>query len=365
MELHTSSRFVGDLNPEGVFIQAASPNLTRPESSYRQSDLGIWLSPTTDSSTADLQTSHGTIHSRSSHSITRPSGERPGSSSKFERARHDYLQKECLSLLPPKEDYLKLEDVFFDRIHPVFPVLDTSILKGDDQTSVVAILSRQVACLAAATDSSVARHLRLHPDGQVLSFQEFHHRLSTAILAVVDADVLSNRLDVVRILIIVALFYQPSSGSERDRAALLCSRAVHHFHTLGAHLQGYRPQKPDENIEQLFCALWALDRLCATFYARPCLIHDRDIDRSLDDCIAEQPPCFRLLMKIIQCLDKVITLYRPRQPFVLIDLPVFEVLMVDAGAEKLPTRLLGENLKTLTLRYALSCFYPRRASSAY
>jgi len=339
MEL--SSRFVGDMNPEGIFLQAATPRLAATRSSYRDAaDLGIFVPPATeptDSSGAD------------------PPAESPGEPTKvptssiskstlrqhYELSRQQYLAEECLVLLPPGNDLRALKRIFRDKIHPIFPVLDDVDLDGDHSTTLGA-LTAQVVALAAATDPSASSHLRLSRDGPVLGFQDFHRRLSTAVMAVLDAEMLTNRIHLIRILVLLALFFQPSTANERDRAALLHSQAVHHFCTLGAHLRGYRPQSEGENIDRLFCAVWALDRLCPSFYARPCLLHERDLDRPLDECIAAQPPCFRLFMRLVQHLDKVIALYRPRQPFVLIELPVLESLIMDTGAEKLPIPLLGK-----------------------
>lgn len=342
MEL--SSRFVGDMNPEGVFLQAATPRLSATRSSYRDAaDLGTFVppaaAPTDGGGTASLVDSPRESV-KTPANITSKSALRQH----YELARQEYLAEECLKLLPPIGDLRTLKRIYREKVHPILPVLDDADLESDDTSTTFGVLTAQVVALAAATDPSASRHLRLCRDGPVLGFQEFHRALSTAIIAVLDADLLTHRTQLIRILVLLAFFFQPSTASERDRAALLHSQAVHHLVTPGAHLRGYRPQSEDENIDRLFCAVWALDRLFPSFYARPCLLHERDLDRPLDECIAAQPPCFRLFMRLVQHLDRVITLYRPRQPFVLIELPVLESLIMDTGTEKLPTPLLGNAL---------------------
>jgi hypothetical protein len=49
----------------------------------------------------------------------------------------------------------------------------------------------------------------------------------------------------------------------------------------------------------------------AAFHGRPVLIHERDISGVLEQRFEEQGTAFRLLLRIIMLLDKVIGLYRP------------------------------------------------------
>ena len=336
-----SSRFVGDLNPEGIFIQATTPKFATTRSSYRDAgDLGIFVPPAPNPADGAVA---GALIESPGESLVRPTSKTSKSTLRqhYEQARHEYLVEECLKLIPPTEDLKVLKRIFSEKIHPIFPVLDNADLERDASTTFGALIA-QVISLAASTDPAASHHLRLSQGGPILGFQEFHRRLSTAAMAVLDAGMLTDRIHLIRILVLLALFFQPSNVHERDRAALLHSQAVHHFCTLGAHLRGYHAQREDDNIDRLFCAVWALDRLCPSFYARPCLLHERDLDRPLDECIAAQPPCFQLFMRLVQLLDKVINLYRPRQTFVLIEMPVLESLIMDTGAEKLPVPLLGK-----------------------
>jgi len=49
----------------------------------------------------------------------------------------------------------------------------------------------------------------------------------------------------------------------------------------------------------------------AAFNGRPVLMHERDLRKDLTCCFEEQEPCFRVFLKVIELLDKVIDLYRP------------------------------------------------------
>lgn len=134
-------------------------------------------------------------------------------------------------------------------------------------------------------------------------------------------------------------FYQPARASELDMPSLLFSQAVHYALSIGIHLVGSGAQdERSKEAETLYCALWALDRMNAAFHGRPCLLHERDTDRNLEECIAAQEePGFRLFLNVIIMLDKVIALYRPRSSHDdTVVLPVFESMIIDAGADKAP-----------------------------
>ncbi len=341
-----SSRFVGDLNPEGIFMQATTPGLQARQSSYRDtSDLGTWFQPSTQQDAEAALGSEARGRSPPPQSSLAQTMSPPATKSviqvRYEQGRDAYLSMECLTQIPPEDDYQALKSIFLRKMHPIFPVFNDSDLNGSSSSGRYATVTKQVIALVAATDSSASSHLRLERHGPVLTFQAFHERLASAIIAVLDAGLVKNRVDLIRILTLLSFFLQPGTTGDRNQAALLLSHAVHHFQSIGAHLPGYRPPRQGEDIERLFCAVWALDRLTATLYARPCLLHEQDIDRDIDACIGRQPPCFQLFLKVVRSLDQVINLYRPRQPFVLIDMPVFEALILDAGADKLSTTLLG------------------------
>ena len=351
---------MGDLNPEGVFIEAS--NYPLGTDLYRdRSDIGTWFMPSTHSddpqapiierdwATRRIPDTRGPMSVDPAAwlqpSIMGRQSYRSEESSFLDRTRHTFIFQDCLNLLPPDEDFEQLRSLFLERIYPVLPVFNSADVAGDHPSKISRCVINQVIALAAATDPDASNYLRLERDGSLLSFQEFHQRLAHAIFAILDANMLISRVDHIRILTMMSFFYQPSSTSERDMPCLLFSQAVHYTQSLGIQLLGYRPERQDENIEQLFCALWAMDRMMAAFFGRPCLLHERDIDRDLDECIDKQPPCFRLFLRVVQLLDKVIDLYRPKKSRKAesIDLPVFEGMALDAGAEKSSPRILGQS----------------------
>ncbi|KAK7728311.1 hypothetical protein SLS63_006759 [Diaporthe eres] len=194
----------------------------------------------------------------------------------------------------------------------------------------------KVISIATCVEPSAANYLRLEPGGPVLPFPEFQRPLAKSALSFLDDQVLADRTDHIRALLLL-FFYQPARASELDLPSLIFSQASHYAATIGIHLVGSGAQdERSKEAETLYCALWALDRMNAAFHGRPCLLHDRDTDRDLDECIAAQEePGFRLLLSVCVMLDKVICLYRPRSKGdETVVLPVFESMIMDAGADK-------------------------------
>ncbi|EXL73057.1 hypothetical protein FOPG_11514 [Fusarium oxysporum f. sp. conglutinans race 2 54008] len=337
-----SSRFVGDLNPEGMFMEATGSASIRETS--QKGDVGIWLS-----------------------------SNNPGQASQFITSRPPpimdqfllpFVKEHCLSCLPPHQDYLKLKALYLDKIHPIMPIIPETTLEGDEPASVVL---KQLICLAASTDPSMARYLHLQNKGDdLLPCQDFMQSISSAVRAILETSIITDRVLHIRALILLSLYTQPSSSEEADLPAQLGGRAIHHIQTLGLHLLRYDAPNCEE-LETLFCAVWAVDRINAAVYGRPCLMHERDIGANLDGCIRKRPPCFRLFLSVVQWLDQVIELYRPGpsaeasglDKIAYIDLPVLEAMIVNADALKVPGSLIATIETFYHAVIILSCRLPR------
>lgn len=313
-----------------MFVEATGSASIRETS--QKGDVGIWLS-----------SAEGAASQGSQFVTSRP----PPIMDQF---LLPFVREHCLSCLPPEKDYRKLKHVFLQKIHPIFPVIPEAALAGSSESPSDIVL-RQLVCLAAAPDPTMAQHLRLKNRGSdVISCQDFMQSLSSAVRAILETSVIPDRVLHVRALVMLSLYTQPSSTEEADLPAQLGGRAIHHIQTLGLHLLRYESDN-GEDFETLFCAVWALDRINAASYGRPCIMHERDIGANLDRCIKRRPPCFRLLLSVCQWLDQVIELYRPGasaeasglEKIAYIDLPVLEAMIVNADALKVPTSLIGQS----------------------
>ncbi|KAJ4155502.1 hypothetical protein LMH87_000742 [Akanthomyces muscarius] len=151
-----SSRFVGDLNPEGMFIEATASVSARESS--QKGDVGIWL-PAGNGQSSQFITS------------------RPPPI--MDRFLLPFVKEHCLSCLPTEEDYAKLKATFIQKIHPIFPVLSLSSL-NEPPNSPTNVIQRQLVCLAAGSDPDMTQYLRLQNKGGVLlSPQDYSQALSS------------------------------------------------------------------------------------------------------------------------------------------------------------------------------------------
>ncbi|KAI5920157.1 hypothetical protein F4810DRAFT_703145 [Camillea tinctor] len=325
-----SSRFVGDLNPEAIFMEATSLCSRRDIST--PGGIGVWQS----------NKSHG----------HKPAGS-PTSNLPLQQTAQDilrsYMLQHGLPRCPPPADFSVLRRIYVEKLDPIFPILSDDLI-SPPQEEAPRIVLQQMVSLAAAADPEATQHLRLSEQGGLLSRQEFCSSLSNSIQMSIDAGVITDRILLTRILAALSLYMQPTCPEDADVPALFNSRAVHQMHTLGLQMATNEGNEKSQMIRSLFCCLWALDRISAAFYGRACLVHERDVGWDLEDCIRRQPPPFRLLLMIISLLDKVISLYRPanrNEKDVLIELPIFEQMIIDAGA----TRMSNSCLASLEIFY--------------
>ncbi|POS70443.1 hypothetical protein DHEL01_v211161 [Diaporthe helianthi] len=393
IELSTS-RFVGDLSPESFFIEAAS-KIARDPARRNPSDIGTWLparhcherdarreqlaSIQAHESTGSSRADDGPLWSRSlSGRVASPAGS-PGYRTDNPQS-HDVgrdpraWKNPTLYPIPPDEDYDPIFTFYLERMHPIWPILRiTDIHATRNPKCVKDIIFRQNICLAASADPVASKHLRLEPGGPILSLREFQRTLCKSLLSSLDKQVLSDRTDHIRSLFLM-FFYQPAHAAELDMPSLLFSQGVHYAFTIGIHLVGSGVQgERSKEAETLYCILWGLDRMNAAFHGRPCLLHERDTDRDLDECIAAQEePAFRLFLNVLVMLDKVIALYRPRsRPDETVVLPVFESMIMDAGAEKAAPsmhssiEIFYHAVSVLSCRQPSSAFEPSAPDQAH
>ncbi|KAI0802882.1 hypothetical protein GGR55DRAFT_401472 [Xylaria sp. FL0064] len=318
--------FFGDLNPEAILMEATSLCSRRDVSA--PGGLGIWQAPipprpsTQSSSVPSVQSSSRRV---------------------VQDMVRSYLWNHCLPCRPPPGDYDVLKRIYFEKMNPIFPIFeDPSVSSIPDEPT--DILVQQVVSLAAAADPESTQHLRLSPNGPLMSRQEFCACLSNSVLATLDAGIVTDRVWLVRLSAALSLYTQPTNGEEADIPAVLNSRAVHQVHTLGLQMAVDDAHPKKDMIRTIFCCIWALDRITSAFYGRARLIHQQDVGWNFEDCIRAQAPPFRLLLMVISLLDKIIDLYCPGTRLsqsTPIEIPIFEQMILDAEAVRMTSSCLA------------------------
>jgi hypothetical protein len=318
-------RFVGDLNPESVFLTAESP----PD----LSNVGFWVRNSRTGATEQYQSRVSTRQPKSA------------AFSSLDPVVHQfvlpYLEGWCLAMTPSQVDYAALYSIYFDKIHPILPVLDKESYDVMDSSDPGAIVLKQGICLVASKQDAAKDHLSLPTGGDGTSHEAFGRNMSSAMRTALDLGLVTDKKTLVQAFSLLYLFCQGTESS--DLSAELCSRAIHHALTIGVHVSSSNDD--EQYSEKLFCSVWALDILNAAFHGRPILMHARDFGRDLDAAIGRQRPCFQLLLRVVKILDAVINLYRPSSPLIPsssdTEFPNFEELAVASGDVRMDSNLLG------------------------
>jgi len=328
-----SSRFIGDLNPKGVFLAATSPDATRGVSN---DSIGVWLSSTL---------SKGPSQSTASPSMS-PSNLFYGSGSLVQKVLVPMLEQECRSTIPPQENIEALSKIYFEKVHPIFPVIDQAAYRNLNPTDPGYVLLQQGICLAASKNFGARPHLIIESSSSsLMSCRTFGEALSSTMRICIELGLVSNKIIIIQALALMSQYNDNAVGE--DIASQLCGRAVQHVQSLGIHLKGQREDHKDRSSITLLCCIWAIDRMNAAFNGRPVLMHERDLRKDLDQCFEQQDPCFRVFLKVIELLDKVIELYRPLplsgdQPALNWDFPAFEDVVISCGGSQVSTSALGK-----------------------
>jgi hypothetical protein len=323
------TRFIGDLNPEHLLVEATSPHSSRDLSI--RGGIGIWQSQQNH----DMR---GPITSAPS---------RPGPTQTMHSILRPYVHEYCLTCLPPVQDWYALRNIYFEKSDPLYPVMGWD-LTDTSETSPSAIIVKQAVCLAAATNPEAAPFLRLQPHTILLNRSSFTTSLSAAIHATIDSGLVTDRVLLIRVLLLYSMYMQPTCPEEADLPTAIFARASQQMITLGFHLPMDEKAAEYESTRTIFLCTWVLDRLNAAFYGRACIIHERDVGWDFDECIRQQPPPFRLFLMVTRLLEGVFSLYRPTQKVaeepLYIDMPILEQLIIDADATKVASPLLGKSV---------------------
>jgi hypothetical protein len=259
------------------------------------------------------------------------------------------LEQECRSTIPPPEKVEALSKIYFEKVHPIFPVIDEEAYQNLSPQDPGHVLLQQGICLAASKNFTARSLLIITPSSPPLSCREFGETLSGTMRISIEMGLVSNKIILIQALALMSQFSDNPVGE--DISSQLCGRAVQHVQSLGLHLKGQQDEHIDRCSTTLLCCIWAIDRMNAAFNGRPVLMHERDLRKDLESCFEQQDPCFRVFLKVIQLLDKVIDLYRPLppsgdQPGPSWDFPAFEDVVISCGGSQVSPSALGKPFPT-------------------
>jgi hypothetical protein len=254
------SRYIGDLNPESIFLAATSPDATRGAS--LDDSIGVWLT-----STLSRRGSQATASMLQS-----PSSLFYASGSVVQKVLLPILEQECLAALPASATLAALSKIYFERVHPIFPVIDLTAYENLSLKDPARIILQQGICLAASKNFTARQHLVLTESEPPLSCRTFGERLSGAMRLIIEMGLVKDKIVLIQALALMSQFTDIPVGD--DMPPQLCGRAVHHVQTLGLHLKRQQEDERGSYNTTLLCCIYSIDRMNAAFYGRPTLMHE-------------------------------------------------------------------------------------------
>lgn len=331
-------RFVGDLSPEASFLSNNRSGSDANQAS-RHAEVGVWLGQRPEAhDKAPSRGENGTTDSRASQD---PYPRHTGLTRL--RSISSHLRQECLAVLPPDYEFGIITSVYYAKIDPLFPILREEALDSYQPTESTAL--KQCICLVAALDPKVRKRLRLPHTERILSPIEFRAYVAGAVKQSLDMGFIRDKVVLLQVCVLMAFYADQANCS--DVSTYYVSQAVHHSQTLGLHLGWPDDGTRTEKSRRIFWCIWVLDRLNAATNGRPILMHQQDMDMRILETCAEQTYPFRLLIRITQFLDNVISRYRPHSAAGTVELGdeslTFEGLVRETMAQNVGSGLLGES----------------------
>ncbi|RDL29968.1 uncharacterized protein BP5553_10595 [Venustampulla echinocandica] len=267
-------RFVGDLNPEALFLNSATANRGSPRSPH---EIGVWLEGggwDTVLREKEKQKGRDPPHP----ATIRPAFTNPGN----DRASQCAL------------DY----SAYGFRHGLLASKLPDALV--------------QAVFLAVSRDSLAKPHLQHYPGTSlVIGPREFSKAVYASILKGIRDGTQYDKVTLIRILALLSLHSAGPDGAEE--ASLHLAQAIHHAQTIGLHLGRGGHSKHYDSRKKLFWCLWSLDKLNAAINGRPVMISDHDL--SIEPYSSSHGDSgFEIWLRLATMLRDMIGLYRPSAP---------------------------------------------------
>ncbi|KAK4196346.1 hypothetical protein QBC40DRAFT_287496 [Triangularia verruculosa] len=350
-------RFLGETNPEGILAEATWPSRNRDSETDKRPGVAVppWgvsspaINRAVDSGSDEVEEPRGFFSFRVDGSWLKI----PLCDSTTIKLVKELLgnMEMAPAVLPTEAEWAFMRDMYLRKIQPIFPIFDKETLLDLPAHKKIREAIQAAVCLAISTDPEVHGRLTLGsrgPDGEgwvreAVGYEDY----SQALANFINKRIKDRELPLVynlQVMCITCLYWQPEEVQERSAplnlfgvvASIAASHGVH-LELLGkGHLAD---QSTPGSGKRLFKCIYALDRLISAFSGRPVMFHNEDLmDKPRDD--PEDPPSFRLFMSLIGVLDQVIEMYHPRPTVTYIDIPVYEQMALDVGAQCEPEMIL-------------------------
>lgn len=225
-------RFVGDLNPESVFL-TATEDFVASDVATDRNEVGVWVSQPPEPLVRNKGLKrrfqdHETYRNKPIMSPAADSG--PG------KHLAAYISSLSAYALPARSCVEVLLSLYLSSIHPLYPIIDEPIcalFKFPDKLPTVLL---QSVLLVASRHPDAKCHLQLSTSSDPLKPQEFALRLETRIKALLYAEEERDRMVLIRVHALLSL------GGGNEDASRHLGLAIHHAHSLGLHIRNSKAE---------------------------------------------------------------------------------------------------------------------------
>lgn len=197
------SRFIGDLNPEAIFLAATTPDATR--GTTLEDSIGVWLTTKLDSRGSEgcspiLPSSSSLFHA--SGVLT-------------QQVMAPLLEHECLSMIPPAEHLAGLSSLFFEKVYLILPIVGVKAAHNPRLAKSDGILLLQGICLAASKNDVAKQHLFLGESiFAPLTCRDFGDRISGAMRLSLEMGLVKDKIVMIQALALLSQFIDTPAGED-------------------------------------------------------------------------------------------------------------------------------------------------------
>lgn len=269
-------RFVGDLNPEAVFLTSAAAPQQRD-----RTECGVWAKPGSPAAEPPRPPHPPQPSHRSSGGGSGDGAGAGNAAQRIPREYRAYLDSIGAFALPAAGARAALIDIFFASVAPLLPLLDEAAFRAQHARAAVSLPLLHAVLLVAARHPHAAPHVA----GGGAGVRAFAAVAAAKVRALLHGGVERDRLTLARIHALLALHAEGPGGTEA--ASLQLATAVHHAHSLGLHLDR---RAPDAHELALWWSLWALDPLHAALCGRPLGVRREDVSAPQPQPLTPQTP---------------------------------------------------------------------------
>ncbi|KAK9455940.1 hypothetical protein V1511DRAFT_324278 [Dipodascopsis uninucleata] len=358
---NSPSRFIGDLNPEAVFLR--EHDFSRRKE-YIDTDVGLLLLRSSDkiksrnlSHDVDVDSNDDNVND---NALTVDDFSREKTPIEVNKST-PVSNIECIT---SSSDTSHLIDIYFSTIHLLLPLVDEASFRSAYRENIASKSLVMAMILIASKDNMAGPFLRIKNTQCPLTPQAFGKKIYAILSEVLRHKMERDKITLIRVLGLLALYTEGIEGPEEASCNL--ALAIHHAQTIGLHLGlNRKDEKESDSLNSLFWCLWSLDRLNAAMNGRPVLLNDRDIESNVRDVWVKQKPSFGIWLRIAEILDTIISLYRPLSDRTVGssggEIIEFEKLVEQCNGYDLPIT----SLATLELFYHAVCMLSYRQRGPY